>query len=127
MATVAAFGRGDLPNSANLSTAQTGNGASTNIADTGRSTGPTLLKLTTTVGATPTVTVAIEGSPDGVNWFAIPYADSATPTTVTVATFVVTTATTNWKLLEANRPWRYVRLTYSANTNVTSTADVTVF
>jgi len=127
MATITAMGRGDLPNVANLSTAQTGNGVSTNIADTGRGTGPVLLKITTAIGATPTCTYAIEGSPDGTNWFAIPYADSATPTTVSVATFVITTATTVWKLLEANRPWRFARLSYSANTNVTNTADLTVF
>src|SRR5687768_4407329 len=107
---------------ANLSTAQTGNGASTNVADRGPVSSVALLKITTTVGATPSVTIAIEGSPDGTNWFAIPYADSATPTTVAVATFAITTATTVWKILQPNVPVRYVRLTYSANTNVTSTA-----
>jgi hypothetical protein len=112
---------------ANLSTAQTGNGVSTNIADRGPVSSVALLKITTTIGATPTVTIAIEGSPDGSNWFAIPYADSATPTTVSVATFAITTATTVWKILQPNVPVRYVRLTYSANTNVTSTADLWVF
>ena|SRR5690242_16031503 len=115
------------PDSVNLSTAQTGNGQSTNVADRGGSRGPALLKITTTVGATPTVTVAVEGSADGTNWFNIPYADSATPTTVAVATFAITTATTVYKLLQVDQPWRYVRLTYSANTNVTTTADVWTF
>lgn len=116
------------PNSANLSNAQTGNGASTNVADRGSATGCTaLLKVTTTVGATPTCTYAIEGSADGANWFPVAYADSATPETMSVATFAITTATTVYKILRVNMPWRYLRVTYSANTNVTNTADVWVF
>lgn len=126
MATVDATPLG-APDSASLSAAQTGNGQSTNIADRGGARGPALLKITTTVGATPTCTYAIEGSADGTNWFAIAYADSATPTTIAVATFAITTATTVYKLLQVDQPWRFVRLTYSANTNVTSTADVWTF
>lgn len=127
MATVTAFGGGALPNSASLSAAQTGNGVSTNIADRGAAVGPALLKVTTTVGATPTCTYALEGSADGTNWFAVAYADSATPETVSVATFAITTATTVYKILRPNMPWRYLRITYSANTNVTTTADVWTF
>lgn len=126
MATLDATPSG-APDQASLSAAQTGNGQSTNIADRGGARGPALLKVTTTIGATPTVTIAVEGSADGTNWFAIPYADSATPTTVSVATFVITTATTVYKLLQVDQPWRFVRLTYSSNTNVTSTADVWTF
>jgi hypothetical protein len=131
MATLDATPNG-APDQASLSAAQTGNGQSTNVADRGGARGPALLKMTTTIGATPTVTIAIEGSADGTNWFAIAYADSATPTTVAVATFAVatfaiTTATTVYKLLQVDQPWRFVRLTYSANTNVTSTADVWTF
>lgn len=111
-------------NTVNLSAAQTGNGASTNVADRGFNLGPVLLKLTTTVGSTPTVTVAIEGSADGTNFFNVAYADSATPETVAVANLVITTATTSYKILRPNHPWQYLRLTYSANTNVTTTADV---
>lgn len=124
MATVSAFGGGNLSNTASLSSAQTGTGPSTNIADSGAGTGPCLVKITTTVGATPTVTVAIEGSEDGTNWFPVPYADSATPATASVATFAITSATTVYKHLLPNYAWRYVRLNYSANTNVTLTADV---
>jgi hypothetical protein len=126
MATLDATPNG-APDQVNLSSAQTGNGQSTNVADRGGARGPALLKITTTIGATPTCTYAIEGSPDGTAWFAIPYADSATPTTTSVATFVITTATTVYKLLQVDQPWRYVRLTYSANTNVTNTADVWTF
>lgn len=110
--------------SANLSTGQTGNGPSANIADRGGLNGPAILKITTTVGATPTCTYAVEGSPDGVSWHPIPIADPATPTTASVATFAITAATTVFKYLLVDFPWRFVRLTYSANTNVTNTADV---
>lgn len=113
--------------SGNLSTAQTGSGVSTNVIDRGTATGPALVKITTTVGATPTCTYAIEGSAGGVDWFPVAYADSATPTTVSVATFAITTATTVFKIVQPNVPVRYLRITYSANTNVTNTADVYVF
>jgi len=86
-----------------------------------------LLTITTTVGGTPTCTYAIEGSVDGVAWFAVAYADSATPETMSVATFTITTATTVQKIMRTGHPWRFLRLTYSANTNVTTTADLWVF
>lgn len=128
MATIQALGGGNLPNGASLSAVQTGNGVSTNIVDRGATTErPALLKVTTTVGATPTCTYAIEGSADGTNWFPVAYSDSATPETVSVATFAITTATTVFKILRPDHPWRYLRLTYSANTNVTNTADLSVF
>jgi hypothetical protein len=128
MATIVAKGGTGSPNSANLSTAQTGNGASTNIADrVGGAQCTALVKITTTVGATPTCTYAIEGSADGTNWYPVAYADSATPETMSVATFAITTATTVFKIMRVNMPWRFLRITYSANTNVTNTADVWVF
>jgi hypothetical protein len=115
------------PGAVSLSAAQTGNGASSNVVDRGGSTGPALIKISTTVGGSPTVTVAVEGSADGSDWFAVPYADGATPTTVTVATFAITTATTVRKLVQPDVPVRYLRLSYSANSNVTVTADAWVF
>jgi hypothetical protein len=123
MATINASGASGPANTGNLSTAQTGNADSTNVVDTGRSVGPALLKITSTVGATPTVTVNILGSADGTNWFNIPYAVSSTPTTVAVAALTITTATTGYYYLQPNVPWRYLKLNYSANTNVTLTAD----
>jgi hypothetical protein len=126
VATVTAKGGGQ-PNVGTLSTAQTGNGVSTNVVDRVCSTNPALLTLVTTVGATPTLTVAIEGSADGVTFFNIGYALPATPETVAVANVVITTATTSRYILRANQPWRYLRLTYSLNTNVTVTASVVVF
>lgn len=127
MAIVSAHDGATFPMSASLSAAQTGNGASTNSAERGNRQGSALLTITTTIGATPTCTYAVEGSADGSTWFAVAYADSATPETLSVATFVITTATTVRKILRPNHPWRYLRVTYSANTNVTNTADVVVF
>ena len=127
MATLDTQSSSGVPDTANLSSAQVGNGASTNVADRGGAITPALLKITTAIGATPTCTYAVEGSADGTNWISIPYADSATPTTVSVATFVITTATTVYKYIQPNVPVRFLRLTYSANTNVTNTADIWVF
>lgn len=111
-----------------LSAAQAGNGASSNVADRGvTSVGPALLTIVTTVGATPTVTVDIQGSADGVDWWDVPYADAATPTTVAVAALTITTAATFHKILQPQAPWRYLRLLYSANTNVTITATLFPF
>ena len=107
----------------NLSTAQTGNGDSTNVAYRGvRETGGAVV-ITTTVGATPTVTVNIQGSVDGTAWFNIPYSLVATPRTFVLTAITITTATTTTYLLQELIPWRYVKLVYSANTNVTLTAD----
>ncbi len=115
------------PNSVSLSAAQTGSGQSTNVADRGNAVGPALLTITTTIGSTPTCTYAVEGSADGTDWFNVAFADAATPETVSVATFVVTTATTVRKILRPNHPWRELRISYSANTNVTNTATLYVF
>ena len=115
------------PNPINLCTGLTGNVPSTNIIDRGGRTGVVLLQIVTTVGATPTCTYLLEGSTDGTNFFAIPYADPATPGTVSVATFAITSATTTRKYLQAATPWRYLRVTMSANTNVTNTIDAWFF
>lgn len=115
------------PNSAALSVAQTGSAVSTNVCDRGGTFGPALVTIVTTIGATPTCTYAIEVSVDGSDWFAGAYADVATPGTTSVATFVITTATTARKILIADQPWRYARITYSSNTNVTNTASIATF
>jgi hypothetical protein len=107
-----------------LSTAQTGNGDSTNIAriTSARLVLPGAIVITSAIGATPTVTVNIQGSVDGTNFYNIPYALVATPETLTVAAITITTAVTTTYLLRPNHAWRYVKLVYSANTNVTLTA-----
>ena len=108
----------------NLSTSQTGNADSTNTIDRGAQRGPAVLKIVSTIGATPTVTVNIQGSMDGSTFFNVAYALNATPETIAVAAITITTAVTTNYILRANQPWRYLKLVYSANTNVTLTADV---
>lgn len=109
------------PAPANLSTGQTGTGPSTNVADRGSDRGPGMVQIITTVGTA--LTVAIEGSNDGTNFFPIPYATLAAPATPVVTTFNITTATTTRMFLVTDFAWRYLRLNYSANTNMVITAD----
>lgn len=131
MATIQCYGGGNTPNTANLCAAQTGNGVTTNIIDRGGAAGPALgpalLRIVTTVGATPTCTYLIEGSANGTDWFAAPYGTAAAPETPVVATFAITTATTTLVHVRANHAWRYLRITFSANTNVTNTVDAWTF
>ena len=105
-----------------LQSAQTGNADSTNTADRGRLTGPAAIVVTSTIGATPTVTVNIQGSVDGVSFYNIPYALAATPETLSVAAITITTAVTVTYLLRPSHAWRFVKLVMSANTNVTLTS-----
>jgi uncharacterized Zn-binding protein involved in type VI secretion len=120
MATIAAPG--------NLQNAQTGNADSTNViqdtkatfVDTGK---PAVIRIVSTIGATPTVTVQILGSQDGVTFTKIPYALSGTPTVYTTADITITTATTAYYNLRPGLAWQYVKLNMAANTNVTLTSD----
>jgi hypothetical protein len=123
------YSGGVQPFAVNLSTAQTGNGASTNVADRGGTAlQPGLLVITSTIGATPGVLVDIQGSIDNVTFWNIPYADFATPETVSVAQLAqITTATTLRKYLRPGHPWRYLRTFYSSNTNVTLSVDAYFF
>lgn len=104
-----------------LSTAQTGTGDSTNVLYR-RGVGPGAVVITTTVGGTPTVTVNIQGSADGTNFYNIPYALVATPSTFVVTAITITSATTTTYLLQRDQAWDYLKLAYSSNTNVTLTA-----
>jgi hypothetical protein len=116
------------PAALSLCTALAGSVSTTNIIDRGGRTGPVLLEVITTVGATPTCTYLVEGSADGVNFFAIPHADPASPGTFGVATFgPVTTATTTRRYVQPAQPWRFLRVTMSANTNVTNTINAYFF
>ncbi len=108
-----------------LSAAQTGNGDSTNTVQRSPG-GAGAVVITSAVGATPTVTVNIQGSVDGTNFFNIPYALVATPETLSVAAITITTAVTTTYLLRPNSPWQFLKLAYSANTNVTLTATAFV-
>lgn len=107
----------------NLCTALTGNVDSTNTIldqDTGK---PSAIRITSTIGATPTVTVNIRGSVDGTTFFNIPYALVAAPSTFVVTAITITTAVTTFYLLQPDQAWNYVKIVLSANTNVTLTAD----
>jgi hypothetical protein len=108
----------------NLGTAQTGNADTTNTLDRGTLRRAGLLTITSTIGATPTVTVNILGSADGTTFYNIPYCLAATPETLTVAAITITTATTGHYVLRAEHPWRFLKVNFSANTNVTLTTDV---
>lgn len=111
----------------NLSTTQTsaaGAVDSTNTLDRGPLAGPALLRVVTTVGAGPTVKVDIQGSMDGTNFFNVPYALIATPETWVVAQITIVAALTNHYVIKALVPWRYLKLVYSLNTNVTLTCDI---
>ena len=78
-----------------------------------------LVRITTTIGSTPTCTFAIQGSVDGTNFTALKYSDSATPKTLSSSTFDLTTATTVVKIVQAGQVWRYLKVVRSSNTNVT--------
>lgn len=134
MASITNPGYGQVTNLAN---AQAGNGVSTNIvarrAD--RMGVASLLRITTAIGATPTCTYLVEGSAVGgavaADWYALPTQDWPTaggpPGALTSATFVITTAAAFWKVVPVDLPWIWLRVTFSANTNVTNTVDLYAF
>lgn len=119
-----------------ISSAQTGTGASTHIVQlvpevhkvrdaVGRQ---LVVKLVTTVGATPTMTMNIQGSFDGTTWFNLNFKDlNASLTTDVSVTPAITTATTRWYWVPASVPFTYFRVNYATNTNVTNTVDVWVY
>jgi hypothetical protein len=120
MATIQCYG--GSPANAVLCTSQTGTGPSTNVVDRGGTLNPALLVIVSTVGATPTVTVDIQGSVDLVNWFNVSYGTAAAPETPVVTALTISTATTGFYIMRPNQPWRYLRLNLSSNTNVTLSA-----
>ena len=105
-----------------LSSAQTGNGDSTNFALRPLTASGGAVVITSTIGATPTVTVNIQGSVDGTTWFNVPYALVATPRTFVLTALTITTAVTTTYLLQELVFWKYLKLALTANTNVTLTA-----
>jgi len=108
----------------NLCTTLTGNVDSTNIMDRGHTLGgPCMLRVTSTVGAGPTVKLDIQGSMDNVTFFNVPYSLVATPETWVVAQITIIAALTNYYILKGGVPWRYAKTVMSANTNVTLTVD----
>lgn len=121
-----------FPTGTSLSDAQTGAGNSTNTWDYGDlgqfgnnvRTKPLLVRIVTTIGLTPTCTYAIEGSTDNTTFAALEFADISDPTTFGTATFDITIAGTAVKLVKPQQVFKYLRVVYSANTNVTNTVDV---
>lgn len=83
-----------------------------------------LVRLVTTITTTPTVTVALKGSRDGTTYTNLAYSDSSTPATFGSSNLTITTADTFVKIIKPGQKFRYLRVTFSATTNVTSTVDV---
>lgn len=108
---------------ANLQTAQTGNADSTNTILDGATGTPSAIRVVSTVGGTPTVTVNIQGSIDGTTFYNIPYALVGAPSTFVLTALTITTAVTTFYLLQTGQAWNYVKLVMTANTNVTLTSD----
>jgi len=124
-----------FPTGTVLSSAQTGTGDSTNKWDYGDMgqfgnnirTKPLLVRIAATGALTPTCTYAIQGSVDDSTYTALQFADSATPTTFGNSTFVLGTASTTVtvvKLVKPGQVFRYLKVVYSLNTNVTNTTDI---
>ena len=110
---------------ASLCSAQTGNGDTTNVGDRGPSAkaNSTKIRVTAIPGATPTCTYQINVSADNSSFAAATYADVSTPTTDVSTTFVSTGGVVE-KIVKNQTAWRYIKVTMSANTNVTNTIDV---
>jgi len=129
MSLIAELFQGDLLTKTDLNAAQGGFNApgnpqagtnfSSGVLDK-RSYNTTTVAITTTVGATPTATVNIQGSLDGVNWFNVPYRTPASDTSANAA-LTITTATTTVVYIDPKFV-RYLRVVVSANTNVTFTS-----
>lgn len=114
----------ELRDTAEIATAQVAGGVTANVLDRGVQSGAASVTIVTTVGATPTATYQLEGSPDNGSWSPLSSADSAAPTVFSSGTFVITTAATTVRLIPATAPnARYIRVTISAVTNVTSTIN----
>ena len=109
-----------------LGTAQTGNvntagGQYTAASDASRT--PAVV-ITSTVGATPTVTANIQGSVDGTNWYNIPYSLVGVVNSYGVGAITITTAVTTVYQLQGLQAAQYIRVAYTANTNVTLTTTL---
>jgi hypothetical protein len=117
-----------LPYPGNLQTAQTGNADSSNVIQrigSDANLRPPILRITSTVGATPTVTVNVMGSGDGVTWWNVSYSPlTSAPGDWARVPIVITTAATGLYVLMPGRPWTFLKLIMSLNTNVTLTSDL---
>ena len=111
-----------------LQNAQTGNADSTNTIQVKGEINlrPFLLRIVSTVGATPTVTIKILGSYDGgASFIKVPYSVmSAVAGDYSTADIVTTTAKTELYELMPFQGWSFLKINMSANTNVTLTSDL---
>lgn len=113
----------------NLQTAQTGNADSTNtIQVKGGEVNlrPYIVRIVSTIGATPTVTIKILGSFDGgANFVKLYYSVmSAAAGDYTNADITTTTAKTELYEILPGQGWTHLKINMSANTNVTLTSDL---
>jgi hypothetical protein len=111
-----------------LQNAQTGNADSTNtILRTGGEVNgrQMVLRIVSTIGATPTVVIKILGSVDGTTFYNVPYSiASAIAGDWSTANITTTTAKTELYVLMPGQPWNFLKVNMSANTNVTLTTDL---
>ena len=104
-----------------IDSAAVGNGDS-DIVDFGTAQYQCVLTSLSAIGATPTVTLNIQGSMDGSTWYNVDYSVPATPATLSQAAITTTTATTKTYFIKRTTSvWRYLKVVRSANTNVTLT------
>ena len=115
-----------------LSAAQTGAGDSTNVWDYGDTgqfgnnvrTKPLLVRVAATAGATPACTYAINISVDNSTYAIAAWADITDLSTVFTGTFDINATSTLVAYIHPGQVFRYLKVTYSANTNITNTVDV---
>ena len=75
----------------------------------------------TTIGATPTVTVQLQGSHDSTNWVGTVFVDDSDTTQTKLLSLVITAAVTKGLVKVNNGYYRFWRLSFFSNTNVTIT------
>ena len=117
----------DYPGNNTIINASSSNARST-VVDYGRDFyhKASLVRIVSTIGATPSATVSIQGSNDSSSWSNVNYADFATPGTVVATNLTITTAATVIKLVPERQNFRYLSVLVAADTNVTLTVDVTM-
>ncbi len=105
-------------------TGSTGNTTHAGIDVNPASAGHTFQFVVEAVGATPTVTWKVQGSPDNVYWYDVTYVTDASDTAASAAR-VVTVIGGSIQFLSnpVARQFKWYRLVTSANTNVTYRCD----
>lgn len=102
-------------------TGSTGNNTHSSVALNDISPQATVQFVVEAIGATPTVTYKVQGSYDGVNFFDAFYAPASSDTSVNTA---ITVTTVGISVIYLVRPYKFVRLVTSANTNVTYRGEI---